>query len=203
MEQITLPVQKKEGSGKKVAKALRRDGFVPGIIYGKGETGLPIAVSVSELKPFKRSGYSDNMIVNLQLDGEKETISSILHDYQVHPLTCQVIHLDFLKIDLSEKLISHVDVKLKGEAKGTKQGGILDQHLFEIALKGLPANMPSSVTVDITNVDAAHPTLHASDVVLPEGIEIACDPQEVVVTCDIKGGQAEEGEEEVEAKAAA
>ncbi|NLE06952.1 MAG: 50S ribosomal protein L25, partial [Crenarchaeota archaeon] len=103
MEQVTVKARKRERSGKSVARGLRRQGYIPAEVYGKGDN-LSIAIAQGELKPLKKHHYSENMIVNLDIEGDAASVSAIIKAYQLHPLTDQVIHLDFLKIALGEKI---------------------------------------------------------------------------------------------------
>lgn len=202
MEQVTLPVKKKEGSGKKYAKALRNEGYIPAVVYGMKEEAESIAVHISDMKPVKRHGYSENMIINLQYEGNNETVPAVLHDYQVHPISCDIIHMDFLRVNMKEKIHVHVPVKLKGEAKGIKQGGQIEQHLFEMTVECLPVDMPEFIMVDVTDLDASHSSLHVDQVALPAGIVAVDDPKEVVVTCHIKSETEEQEETSADAASA-
>ena len=202
MEQITLPVKKKEECGKKAAKAMRREGFIPGVVYGQGIDNIHVAVNVSDTKPLKRRRYSENMVINLQVEDQKKTIPTILHDYQVHPISCNIIHMDFLKINLKEKIHVHIPVKLKGQAEGEKLGGVVDQHLFDMSVSCLPTDMVEFIVVDISELGLG--SIHAEDLTMPNGIEMLEETSAVIVSCGIKAvvEEAEEGAEEAGAEGA-
>lgn len=199
MDQITVPVQKKELSGKKAVKALKYAGSIPAVVYNK-EMNMPLSLKMTDLRELRKLRMTENMIVNLDVNGE-ESISSIIYDYQMHPLTDEIIHVDFLKIDLDKPLSVAVNVVLKGEAIGVKHGGLVEQTMQTIYLTALPTVMPLEVVLDITELEANH-SLHASDIVLPEGVTFADDPSQTVVVCSATVEEEEEAEGEEAAPAA-
>jgi len=192
MDQITIKARKKERSGKSVARALRREGYVPAEVYGKGDN-LSIAIEQGELKPLKKHHYSENVIVNLDVAGESAAIPTILKGYQLHPLTDGIIHMDFLKIELSEKIRVEIPIELRGEAKGTREGGILDQHMFHLHIECLPTDMPESIEVDVSELAVAH-AIHVSDLKLPQTLHVLNDLKDSIVSVVIAREEEAAGE---------
>jgi len=183
MVQVQLKAQKKTISGAAETRRLKKQGRIPAIVYGRGEN-LPISLEKASLLQLRRNHFSENMIVNLQVEGANEEIHSVIHEYQIHPLTDEVIHIDFLKISLKEKIRVSVPLKLVGEAPGVKEGGLLDQTMFSIHISCLPLDMPEFLTLDISDLHIAH-SLHIGDIKFPAGIEAADALTETVVTCTV------------------
>lgn len=180
MEEITLKAKRKERSGKTAARALRHEGYIPAEIYGKGGN-LSVALKIGDTRVLKQHHYSANVVVNLDVDGEAKPIPTILKDYQIHPLTDTLIHLDFLRISLTEKVRVEIPVELKGEARGVKLGGLMDQHLFHLTVDCLPQDMPEAIEVDVSEVDIAN-SLHVSDLKIADTLHVVNDPGETIVT---------------------
>jgi len=183
MQQLTINATKKVASGEKAVRAVKKEGKIPSVIYTKGYN-QPIAIPMTELKFVKRARFSGNMIVNIAIEGEKEPVSSVIQAFQLHPLSDEVIHIDFKRINLNEKLIVAVPVRLVGESVGVKHGGIIDQNMFSMHVKCLPLDMPDELFVDITDLECAH-SLHVGAIKLPEGVEPAEDHEATVVTCSV------------------
>jgi large subunit ribosomal protein L25 len=181
MQQLTLPAVKKTESGDKAVRKVKKEGKIPAIVYNKGYN-QPIAVSVADLNAVKKARFSGNMIVNIALEGEKEAIPAVIHEFQLHPITDEVIHIDFKRVNLKEKLVVAVPLRLFGEAVGVKHGGIIEQHMFTMHVKCLPLEMPEEINVDISELECAH-SLHVGKVKLPAGVEAAEDLEATVVVC--------------------
>ncbi len=195
MEKITIKGYRREKTGKEIAKKLRREGYLPAIIYGK-DVNLPIKIPISELRLLKSHHFSESTLIEISLqDSNKENISCVIKDIQFHPLTDEVIHIDFMKVSMEEMVRVKVPVELKGEAKGVKEGGILEQMLWEIEIEALPLDIPEKIEVDISSLEIGD-SIHVKDLELGDKIKIIEDPQETIVT--IVAQQEEEEKAEVE-----
>ncbi|MBZ0155850.1 MAG: 50S ribosomal protein L25 [Alphaproteobacteria bacterium] len=191
MEKASFSVEKRERLGKGGARSLRRAGFVPAIIY-KGGNSLPVKLSGKELSQFISRSAGEQVIVNLQMDGD--TRQAILKDFQMDPVSGGLLHADFQEISATEQLKVMVHVVVKGEAVGVKRDkGILQHGLREIEIECLPDQIPGHIDVDVTNLLIGH-SIHVRDLRLAEGVRILSNPDEVVASVvGVKGEAAAEG----------
>lgn len=183
MEQIELSAVVRDVKGKKV-KRLRAQGFIPGILYGK-HLEEPICLMVPEKQLLKALSTTDGgrgVLFTLNIgDGETRKEYAILQDIQFHPYKLNVLHVDWHGISLEEEIEATIPVILKGEAVGTKVGGVLEVVLEEIDVRCLPTNLPPHIEVDISNLNIGQ-SIHAKDLVLPEGVKLVTHEDEVIAT---------------------
>ncbi|MFH1768249.1 MAG: 50S ribosomal protein L25 [Candidatus Omnitrophota bacterium] len=183
MEKIKIKSLLREKSGKEAAKIDRRKGFIPAIIYGK-DFNLSVNVPFDSKKILNSINFSESTIIEMEIEGYKQSDNSIpvlIKDVQYHPLSDDVIHLDFVKISLTEKIKVPVPVALQGECKGVKDGGILEQMLWHITIEALPTDIPENIKVDVSSLDIAD-SVHVRDLQLPDNIRVLESPSETVVT---------------------
>lgn len=183
MEQIELNAFVRDVKGKKV-KRLRAEGFIPSILYGK-HLEEPVCLMVPEKDLLKiltstEGGRGVLFTLNIQ-NGETRKEYAILQDVQFHPTKLSVLHVDWHGISLEEEIEATIPVVLKGEAVGTKVGGILEVVLEEVDVRCLPMNLPQHIEVDITNLNIGD-SIHVRDLAVPEGVTIVTPEEEVIVT---------------------
>lgn len=148
---ITLKATKREDFRGSVTKELRSNGFVPGVVYGKDKEAKAISINNLELiKTVRDEGR--NAIISLDIENDKK-VEVMLHEYQMHPVKDELTHVDFYMIDLTEAMDVEVPVRLEGEAKGSKDGGILQQPLYELQVRAKPQAIPEEVVVDISALE--------------------------------------------------
>jgi len=177
MEKITIKGFKREEIGKQAVKRLRREGFLPAIVYGK-DVNLPIKIPHSELKILKAHHFSETVLVEILLDNS-DKIECIIKDVQFHPLTEEVIHLDFMKVSLKEMVRVKVPVEIKGE-ENIKEA-VVEQMLWELEIEAFPLEIPEKIVVDISSLNIGD-SFHVKDLNLGEKIKIVTDPEETIVT---------------------
>ena len=177
MEKITIKGFKREEIGKQAVKRLRREKFFPAIIYGK-DINLPIKIPHSELKILKAHHFSETVLVEILLDNS-DKIECIIKDVQFHPLTEEVIHLDFMKVSLKEMVRVKVPVEIKGE-ENIKEA-VVEQMLWELEIEAFPLEIPEKIVVDISSLNIGD-SFHVKDLNLGEKIKIVTDPEETIVT---------------------
>jgi large subunit ribosomal protein L25 len=199
MPVIPLSGKRRTGTGKGVARKARAAGQIPGVLYGHGQE--PVALSVSarefELAVRKQGG---NPIIGLSLDGGENT--ALIRDVQYDPISHDIIHLDFLRISLTEMIEVQVQVRLVGTPIGVKDGGgILEPIMREVSVRCLPTAIPSSLDVDVAALNIGD-SVHVSSL-SAEGVEILSDPEATLATVVPPTVQAEEKPAEGEAVAAA
>ncbi len=180
MEQRELTVELRENSGKKYADDLRDKGLIPAILYGKGKSeSVQVSSRVLEKILADKSGLAG--VFELQIPNKKTKTHVIIKEVQFHPVRHNILHVDFERISLKEKIKVNVPIELIGEAKGLKEGGILEHHLWEIAIKCLPLNIPNSIKVDISNLSVGD-TIQLKDVKIEEGMDFEHDMEAVVAS---------------------
>lgn len=178
MERVTLTVEKREISGKGVARSLRRNSMVPAVMY-KGGSSTPLQLSAKELSLFISRTAGEQVIVNLQFPDEMK--QAIVKDYQVDPITSALLHTDFQEISASEIVKVMVHVVVSGEAVGVKRDkGVLQHGLREIEIECLPDNIPGHISVDVTSLLIGQ-SIHVRDLKI-SNVRILTDPEEVLAT---------------------
>ena len=147
MKQIELKGSKREVIGKKATKELRKEGKVPGVLYG----GKEVKHFIIEEKQLKALVYTPNVYtISLDIDGEK--VEAILQDIQFHPVSDRIMHIDLLQIFADKPVIIEIPVKLNGFAEGVKAGGQLSLEQRKLRVKALPANLPDTLDINIDHL---------------------------------------------------
>ena len=183
MEQ-QLKLEFKTRSAKKAAQ-LRREGTIPAVIYNHGKTDH-IEVDKKELVHLFSKGISESTLIELNSQGKKETV--FIKDYQKHPVTSEIIHLDFFRITVGEKIRTHINIELVGKPAGVKAGGSLDVFLHEVEIELYPKDLSSSLKLDISNL-GVNQVLHISDIPVPKDAKILMDAS--VAVCQVSEAIAE------------
>lgn len=183
MERVGLKAQVREGVGKGVARSVRRGGGVPAILYGRGRTPQPIAVDGRALSSALHTHAGLNVLIDLDLGdgGRAEPTTVMVREIQRDIFRHHPIHVDFYAISLTERLETRVPVVLKGTAKGIAEGGVVEQQLREVLVECLPTQIPEQFEVDVTELIIGR-SLHASDLIMPEGVTLVTPPEDVIVT---------------------
>lgn len=189
MDVIKLQAQPRALGGSS-ARAIRREGEVPGVLYGPHLEPVHFRVPVLDLRPLIYT--AETHVVTLELDGE--SYDCILKDIDYHPVTDVPSHIDFYALTAGEEITMTVPVQVVGVAVGVQEGGILAQPLNEITVRCLPKDIPGNVEIDVTDLRIGD-ALHVSDLSLPN-VSIETDPSRTVVT--VMAPQAEPVEEEPE-----
>lgn len=175
------------------ARETREEGLIPAVVYGKDVPSTMIAVGVSDfIKVYREAGKSQ--IITLTVDGKK--YNTLVQEAQRHPVRGNFLHLDFININMKEKIEVNIPVTLVGESPAAKEGGQINQILSEITVKCLPTDIVGSIEVDISSLNMGE-TLHISDVKVSNKFEIVNHAEEAVVSAhEIKvQEEAEEAEE--------
>lgn len=194
MEQKVLSATARTETGKGVARRLRREGRIPGVVYGHD---APQALSVDE-KEFHKAFHeiSESTIITLSIDSKNRDV--LIKDYDEDIRTGRIDHIDFYEIERGKKLRTHVGVELTGSPKGVREGGILEHSLYEIEIECLPKDIPEHIVLDVSNLEMGH-SLHVSDIPVPEGVRVLNSPEQTVVAvAQPRAAEVEEGEEEGE-----
>ena len=215
-ERIKLEVRERENRGSRDARRLRKQGLIPGVLYGRGNAPHAIVVSERELRRVLTGEHGLHTILDVVLDGQKNTHASILKDYQQDPIRGRIAHFDLQEVRLDQVIQAQVVVDLVGESSGVKAGGVLSQVTREINVEALPMEVPDRLELDVSGTEIGD-TLRLSDLRAPEGVKLLDDPETVLATVtlptkivepepeeleeELEEGEVPEGEEAREAEA--
>jgi large subunit ribosomal protein L25 len=179
MEEIKLAVEKKAGKGtKKELSTLRAGSKIPGVIYGGNKPPVQVALSEKELIAARKKGGA-NAILHLEVGGASETV--IVKELQRHPVTDRLVHADFQRISLTQKIEAKVPIKILGEAPGVKNsGGTLQYELRELRVRALPTKIPHAIDVDVSGLEL-HQHVSVKDLKVAEGVELLDAADHIVV----------------------
>lgn len=204
MEISTLTAHVREGNGKGASRQLRRQEQIPGVVYGLEQDALQITLPQKELvKLIAESG--EYALVQIEVSDKPElSTPTMIREVQRDPIRDHVIHADFLRIDLTKKLITSVPVVLTGQAKGVVAGGVIDHQLRELEIECLAVDVPSEIKVNVADLDIGD-SLHVSDMKVSNKIDIITDSDQAVASVhapraaiEEEAEAMEEGEEGVE-----
>ncbi len=192
----SLTVEERSERGSREARRLRREGFVPGVLYGASHPDpVSLKVGARELRHLLVDGAA---LFDVKIGGEK-SVPAILKERQDHPVRDEVLHVDFLEVRLDEKISSTVTIELEGaeEAPGVKEGGVLDQSTREVNIEALPTDIPERIVVSVSHMDMGD-TLTLDAVPAPAGVEYLDEPEEVTIASVVVPTKVEEPEIEEE-----
>jgi large subunit ribosomal protein L25 len=192
-----LKIQDREERGSRATRRLRRDGLVPGVVYG-GRDGQCNAFSV-DARELRRVLIAGSAVFDIDVGGSTRPV--IVKDQHHHPVREHVMHIDLLEVRLDEKIQTTVALEITGveEAPGVKEGGVLEHVTRELNIEALPTSIPESITVDVSHLEVAG-TMHLTEVTAPEGVEFLDDLEETIVATITTPTEVEEPEIEEEAE---
>jgi large subunit ribosomal protein L25 len=194
---FSLTVEARAERGKKLA-ALRAQGKLPAVIYGPKEAATPLSIDrIAFEKVLKEAGES-SVITLKGLDTPKDVL---VHDVSFDAARGGVTHVDFYAIEAGKEITIHVPLEYIGEAPALKQGGTLTKVLHEIEVTCVPANLPQHIDVDISVLDTADKQIHVKDLVIPKGVTVENDPEDVVVLIQEVKEETEEAPEAIDMSA--
>ena len=201
-ERVKIEVQQRERRGSADARRLRRQGLIPGVLYGRGKSPHPFCVNERDLRRALTGPAGLHAILDVVLDGQKSTHASILKDYQQDAITGRLAHIDLQEVRLDQPIQAQVVIELIGEAAGSIEGGVLSQVTREINVEALPLEVPERIEVDVSPMQMGD-TLRLADVAVQEGVTFLDDPEETVIATvtvptQIVEPEPEEEEEELE-----
>jgi large subunit ribosomal protein L25 len=181
MKEIVLSARPREKAGKEYARKLRRNGFIPAVLYGPETKTLSLEVEAKSFLALARGGLGENVIVTLLLDDKKDGQRRVLvREVQRDPVRGDILHLDFHQISLTKKLTIEVPIHLVGIPVGVDDGGILQHALRELQIECLPSAIPEKIEVDVSHLKIGD-SVHVGDVTV-ENAEILSDAKSSVVS---------------------
>ncbi|MFH1892546.1 MAG: 50S ribosomal protein L25 [Candidatus Zixiibacteriota bacterium] len=182
METRTLTAVPRADAGKGVARKLREQGMLPAVVYGPDLDAIPIAISLRDLAALFRKSESDNILIDLTIEGKtSEPYKVLIREVQRGPIQSKMLHVDFQQISLTKKITVSVPIHLKGIPDGVKtMGGILEFTRRQIDVACLPTDMRDFIEIDVSEM-AIGDSVHARDLDLP-GLELVTNESQVIVT---------------------
>lgn len=209
-KQATLQAEKREVKGTTASKRLRREGIVPGVIYGSSQREYMIQLDAKSFLDVARKQSSQNFIVNLEIAGaDSPKKLAIVQDIQRDSITGQVVHVDFRAVSEKDTIHAVIPIALVGESKGVKNGGILEQLIHEIEVHCKPSDLPDRIENEVSAL-ALGDSLKVGQLNLPDGVTTTMNPDVLVclvtktrasVSAGVGGEEAAEGEGGEEAAA--
>jgi large subunit ribosomal protein L25 len=173
-----LAAERRTVTGKAVAH-LRRDGHLPAVVYGHGLESAPVTLDAHEFDLLRRH-VGPNALIDLSIDGGKPT-PVLIHGVQIHKLNRRPIHVDLFAVRMTEEITVEVPVHGTGESEAvTRHGGTLLNASGTVKAKARPDHLPQAFEVDLTSLVDFDATIHVRDIVVPEGVTILADPDEVI-----------------------
>jgi large subunit ribosomal protein L25 len=182
-QQAKLTVQTRAEVGRNAIKKVRKQGLIPGVIYGVGHEPINLEVNGRQLSTVLAHSSSENILLELEIvDGEnKRNSSAMIQEVQHHPLQRRILHVDFHAVSATEKITAEVPIETTGEPVGVKTGGGLLEHVLrDLEVECLPGDLPERIQVDVTNLDV-NQSIHVKDLQLPAGVEAITDGDLTVV----------------------
>jgi len=175
--ELKLVAERREGTGKGVARKLRAAGRVPAVVYGQGMESAALSVDAKELRHVLHAGGA-NVLLDLIVDGKD--LLALARDVQRDHIRNRFMHVDFLVVSRTEKITLGIPVLVVGESVGVKAGGVLEHHLWEIQAECLPGDVPDAIEADVTEL-AVGDSIKVADLVAPKGVTILSSEDELVL----------------------
>jgi len=191
---ITLRATPRTAFGKGAARKIRRDGFIPAVVYGPHDDNIHLNIDAHE---FNTKYHYEASLIDFKVESSEEELKGVVRDIQYDPVTHEVLHLDFLHIHFGEPIEIDVNLNFIGTPIGIKKGGVFEEQLRTVHIRCLPSQIPEHIDVDVTHLDLGS-VLSVSDLNVGDEIEILVDPETTLASVVIPRGmkQAEETSEE-------
>jgi large subunit ribosomal protein L25 len=190
METQQLQVKIKKDTGSLKAQKNRKSGLIPAILYGHKQESMMFLLNEKE---FSTALNTEAKMVNLKWDSSEEI--ALIKDVQFDTFGRKILHVDFVRIALTEKVTTHIPVVLYGTSQGVKEGGILDHALKEIEIECLPTEIPKNIRINISELAIGN-TIHITDLELPANAKVLGNPDAIVVSVHFATEEKETLEEE-------
>ena len=176
MEKIELQAEKRQLIGKAV-NSLRKDGLLPSVIYGHNFEPMAIQIKYKDFeKAFKVAGEST--LINLKIDDKEEP--AVIKDIQKDPVSDKIIHADFYKVSLTEKIKVNVPVVVMGESEAVKNGGVWIKTVNELEVEALPQDLPHELQIDISRLQNFGDHIQIKDILVSDKVKIEANPEDIV-----------------------
>lgn len=200
MKSVSLKVYPRNAAGRNALRPLRNKGRIPAVIYGAGQSSQSLEVDAKELSSALQHHVSETLLVDLSVENdERANRLALVQEIQHHPLSRDVVHVDFHEVSANDPVVVSVPVESEGEPVGVKTGGgVLEHVMHKMKIRALPKDLPEVIVVDVTALETGR-SIHVSEVQVPAGVEVLSSPELVVLSCSDPKAQAAEEEEAAEA----
>ncbi|MGI8547571.1 MAG: 50S ribosomal protein L25 [Gemmatimonadaceae bacterium] len=179
MATASLSATRRTETGKGVARSLRREGQIPGVIYGHKRESQPLSIPARDLEKLLSQISADNTVIELAIEGG--TSRALIREIQRHPFKRAILHVDFQEVVAGEKMTVRVPIRLIGTPAGVRVGGgIIDHPLRELTISVDTANIPNHIDLDVNDLELGD-SIHVSQIPIPEGATVLDDPEAAVV----------------------
>lgn len=191
----TLKVAPREEFGSRTSRRLRRDGLVPGVVYGGGDDARAFQVAERDVRNLLAEGAA---LFDLEVEGAK-AVPVVVKEQQLHPVRGSLQHIDLQEVNLKEAIQAEVALELEGAdtAPGVKGGGVLEHVTREVTVEALPTDIPDRITLDVSAMEI-NDTFSLAAVTAPEGVTFVADDPEEVTIVTLSPPRVEEAAPEVE-----
>lgn len=177
-QQVTLPAEKRDEAGKGAARRLRREGYIPAVVYGHGIDSENLKVRLEDLESTLHEARVGSTLVDLKVDGDSAPV--LIREVQRHPFKAELLHVDFFKIRADETVRVSVPLRLEGKPIGVEEGGILQQNRHEVEVECLPGDIPEYFELDVSGLDIGD-SFHIADLDTG-GVDVEEEPDMTVCT---------------------
>ncbi len=185
---LKAAIRARTGSGR--LNQMRREGWLPSVIYGRGAENKNLKVDAKTFAEVLAHSSSENIVVNLEIEGEGIHLA-FLQAIQHDPLSGIALHADFLAIDSKTEITAHIPAHLNGEAPGVKAGGVIEQYVHAIEITCLPDDLPETIEIDISALQLGD-SLHVGEIKYPKGVKPTHAADVVIVHIGRAGAGADE-----------
>jgi large subunit ribosomal protein L25 len=175
-KQAKLKAERRTATGRSAARKLKARGAVPAIIYGAKDKPQPLQLSARDIHAMLSHASGENILVELEIDGEKSNRMALVKEIQHSPVGSDVLHVDFHAVSMDETIQADVPLEALGIANGVKNfGGLLEQSLRSLAIECLPRDLPDRITVDVSELNIGD-SIHVRQIQLPPGVTLKVLP---------------------------
>ncbi len=176
-KQVKLAVERRDAIGRAAVRKLKARGVVPAVVYGGKEKPEPLQVLRRDVSVMLSHASGENILVELEIAGEKTTRSAMVQEVQHSPVGGDVLHIDFHAVSMDEKIEADVPLEPTGTANGVKNfGGLLEQSLRALTVSCLPRDLPDKISVDVSNLNIGD-SIHVRDIKLPNEVAAKVQPE--------------------------
>jgi len=176
-KQVKLAAERRDAIGRAAVRKLKARGVVPAVVYGGKEKPEPLQVLRRDVSVMLSHAAGENILVELEIAGEKTTRSAMVQEVQHSPVGGDVLHIDFHAVSMDEKIEADVPLEPTGTANGVKNfGGLLEQSLRALTVSCLPRDLPDKISVDVSNLNIGD-SIHVRDIKLPNEVAAKVQPE--------------------------
>jgi len=165
----------------KASHRLAAENRIPAVLYGTGRESLSISLDRHEFELMIAHHSTTSTIFELAVEGEKKPVNALIREMQTNPVKGTIIHVDFLAVAMDQLITAAISLRYVNDPAGVRAGGVLTTNFHEINVEAKPGDLPEAIEVDIASLEIGD-SLHVSDIVVPAGVTILDDPEEVLIS---------------------